>query len=196
MVNVWSLMLRLDMQCWVAVFNNIAILMWIQVCLFFWIQFYWCCLNMVTVFSKLAYSFIKTHPKKKKWLKILFVWIFEMKLDVYYFGCDFSDCCPHLYGCKLTHNVLTAAFSGLPQVSLVSLGIEMIQPGKSFLKFDCWSNKPSKNYEDLIQIMMSLFFTPINLRSKHFKFILWCFSWNVFMLIFNSFCNHFLLYNL
>ena len=29
----------------------------------------------------------------------------------------------------------------VPQVSLVYLNIEMIQHGKSFLKFDCWSNK-------------------------------------------------------
>ena len=33
-------------------------------------------------------------------------------------------------------NVSAAASSGIPQVSLVYLGIEMIQPGKSFLKFD------------------------------------------------------------
>ena len=35
------------------------------------------------------------------------------------------------------HNVAAAASSGLHQVSLVYLDIEMIQPGKSFLKFDC-----------------------------------------------------------
>ena len=35
------------------------------------------------------------------------------------------------------HNVSAAVSSGLPQVSSVYLGIEMIQFGKSFLKFDC-----------------------------------------------------------
>ena len=39
-----------------------------------------------------------------------------------------------------THN-----FSHLPRVSLVYLGIEMIQPGKSFLSFACWSNKVFRN---------------------------------------------------
>ena len=47
------------------------------------------------------------------------------------------------------NNVLAAVSSGLPQISLVYLGIEMILTGKSFLKFDCWSNKAFKNYEDL-----------------------------------------------
>ena len=41
----------------------------------------------------------------------------------------------------------------------------MIQPGKSFLEFDCWSNKTFKKYENVIQIMTSLFFTPINPRT-------------------------------
>ena len=41
----------------------------------------------------------------------------------------------------------------------------MIQSGKSLLKFDCWSNKVFKKYEDLFQIMMSLFFVHINPRS-------------------------------
>ena len=35
-------------------------------------------------------------------------------------------------------NISAAASSGIPQVPPVYLGIEMIQPGKSFLKFDCW----------------------------------------------------------
>ena len=47
------------------------------------------------------------------------------------------------------HNVSAAVSSGLPQVSPVYLGIKMIQPGKSFSLFDCWSNKAFKNYEDL-----------------------------------------------
>ena len=28
-----------------------------------------------------------------------YVWIFEMRLDVQYFVCDFSDCCPHCFCC-------------------------------------------------------------------------------------------------
>ena len=47
-----------------------------------------------------------------------------------YFGCDFSDSCPHLYCDKLKHNVSAAVSSGLPQVSLVYLSREMIQTGK------------------------------------------------------------------
>ena len=54
--------------------------------------------------------------------------------DVYYFVCDFSDCGLHLYCSKLKHNVSATVSSSLPPVSLVYLGIEMIQPGKSFLK--------------------------------------------------------------
>ena len=48
---------------------------------------------------------------------------------MYYFGCDSLDCCPHLYCGKLKHNVSTAVSSGFPKVSLVYLGIEIIQPG-------------------------------------------------------------------
>ena len=47
------------------------------------------------------------------------------------------------------HNVSAAVLSGLPQVSPVYLGKEIIQPVKSFLKFDSWSNKAFKNCEDL-----------------------------------------------
>ena len=70
----------------------------------------------------------------------------------------FLDCCHHLYCGKLKHNILDAVSSGLLQVSLVYRNIEMIQPWKSFLKFDSWSNKSFKNYKDLIQIRMSFFF--------------------------------------
>ena len=73
-----------------------------------------------------------------------------MVSSISYYDCDFSDCCPYLYCDKLKHNILAAVSSSLPQVSFVYLNIEMIQPGKSFLKFDCWSNKAFKNYEDLI----------------------------------------------
>ena len=68
---------------------------------------------------------------------LLSVWIFEMKLDAYYFGCGFLDCCLHLDRGELKHNVLAAVSSSLPQVYLVYLGIEMIQPGKSFSKYEC-----------------------------------------------------------
>ena len=57
--------------------------------------------------------------------------MFEMKLDMYYFGCNFSDCCPHLYCGKLQHNVSAAVSSGFPQVSFVYLNIEVIQPVKN-----------------------------------------------------------------
>ena len=82
----------------------------------------------------------------------------------YYFGCDFSDCCPHLYCGKLKH-ISAAVSSAFLWVSLVYLGMEMIQPEKAFLKFNCWSNKAFKKYGDVIQIITSLFFMPINLRS-------------------------------
>ena len=95
-------------------------------------------------------------------MHILSVWIFEMRLDMYYFGCDFQDCCPQLY-CDDLKQCFSCCIlqpsTGVP----VYLSIEMIQPGKSFLKFDSWSNTAFKNYDDLIQIMMSLFFMPINL---------------------------------
>ena len=55
-----------------------------------------------------------------------------MRLDVYYFGCDFLDYCPHFYCAKLKHNISAAVSSNLPQVPLVYLGIEIIQPDKSF----------------------------------------------------------------
>ena len=50
---------------------------------------------------------------------------------MYNFGYDFSDGYPHLYCDKLEHNVSAAVSSGLPQVSLIYLNKEMIQPGKS-----------------------------------------------------------------
>ena len=68
-------------------------------------------------------------PIKQTYLLRLF-WEVKTKL--------FPDGCPHLYLCKLKHNISAALSSGLPQVSLVYLGIEMIQPRKSFWKFDCW----------------------------------------------------------
>ena len=49
-------------------------------------------------------------------------------------------------------------------MSLAYLSQEIIQPGKSFKKFECWSNKAFKKY-DVIQIMTSLFFTSINPRN-------------------------------
>ena len=55
-----------------------------------------------------------------------------MGLDVYYFSCEFLDCCRHLYCGELKRNVLGTISYGLPQVYLVYLDIEMIQPGKSW----------------------------------------------------------------
>ena len=93
------------------------------------------------------------------------------------------------------NNILTAVCSGLLQESLVYLGIEKIQSGKSFLKFNWWLNKAFKNYEDLIQIMALTFFSRLSthkyyetfhekcleMNSKrkikwHQFFSLWCFS--------------------
>ena len=68
-----------------------------------------------------------------------------MRLGWYYFGWDFLDSCPHLYCCYLKHNILAAVSSGLPQVSLVYLGIEMMQPGKLFLKLSINNNKDEEN---------------------------------------------------
>ena len=51
------------------------------------------------------------------------------------------------------HNVSAAVSSGLPQVSLVYLGTEMIQPGKLFLKFD---NKDNSIY----------FYKPVSKRQS------------------------------
>ena len=65
------------------------------------------------------------------------------------FGCDFSDSCPHLYCGKL--NVSATVSSGLPQVSLVYLGIGMIQPeeGRRIQRRKCcvstYNNKDEDN---------------------------------------------------
>ena len=67
-------------------------------------------------------------------------------------------------------NVSAAVSTGLFQVSLVYLSMEMIQPGKLFLKFVCWSKEAFKKYEDVNQIITSLFFTPVSPRSHHKKF--------------------------
>ena len=58
----------------------------------------------------------------------------------------------------------------LPQVSLVYLGIEMIQPGKTFLKFNCWSNKVFKELcsswnNDVIAFPIN----PRNIKKFHEK---------------------------
>ena len=52
------------------------------------------------------------------------------------------DCCPHLYCDMLKHNVSAVVSAGL-QVFLVCLRTGMIQP---FSKFDCCSNKITKNF--------------------------------------------------
>ena len=61
--------------------------------------------------------------------------------------------------------LLLLASSGLPQVSLFYLSIEMIQSGKLFLKSDSWSNKAFKKYEDVIQIKTSLFDQQSNFKN-------------------------------
>ena len=90
---------------------------------------------------QIIYDLLNTETKPKR---------ISEKSGISYFGC------PYLYSGKLKH--FSAAVSlCLPQLSLVYLGIKKIQPGKSFLKFDCCFKKVFKNYEDLIQIMTSLF---------------------------------------
>ena len=61
----------------------------------------------------------------------------KMYQKMYYFGYDFSDCCSHLYCGELKHRVSAVIFPRV--VSLVYLGTQMIQSGKSFFKFDCLS---------------------------------------------------------
>ena len=48
----------------------------------------------------------------------------EMRFDMFYFGCDFFYCCPHLYFDQLKYNVSAAVSSGLSRMSLVYLSIE------------------------------------------------------------------------
>ena len=56
---------------------------------------------------------------------------------------------------------------------LFFLGMEMIQPEKLFLYFDCWSNKAFENYDNVIQIMMSLLFFYVYQSKKHHKKFRW-----------------------
>ena len=80
--------------------------------------------------------------------------------------CNFFYCCPHFYCDELKHVSVTVSF-GLPHVSLVYQGIEMTPPGKSFLKFDYWSNKMFKNYDmDIIRYYLLLDFRALKLLSK------------------------------
>ena len=117
------------------------------------------------ILQNYAFNFFYFNVAIFRAYKVLnYVWIFETRLDVYYFGCDLLECCPHLY-CGQLKQCFSRYILRLPQVSLVYVSIEMIQPGKSFLKFDCSPNKAFKNYEDLFQIMTSLFFMPIKLKS-------------------------------
>ena len=57
------------------------------------------------------------------------------------------------------------------QVSLVYLGMEMIQPDKSFLKFDCWSNKIFKKHEEVIQNNDVIVFHVYQPNKHHEKFL-------------------------
>ena len=45
------------------------------------------------------------------------------------------------------------------------------QHGKSFLKFNCWSNKAFKKCEDVIQIMTSVFFPAYQSMNHYEKFL-------------------------
>ena len=65
----------------------------------------------------------------------------------------------------VTLRFLAAISSSFLQVYLSIWVCKMIQPGKSFSKFDWWSNKAFKKYEDVIQILTSLFFKSVNPRS-------------------------------
>ena len=67
--------------------------------------------------------------------------ITKLNRRTHYFCYDFFDCCPHLHCGKLKDNISATVSSSLSQMSFVYLGIGMIQPGDSFLNFDCWSNK-------------------------------------------------------
>ena len=49
-----------------------------------------------------------------------------MRLNIYYFGCDYSDCCFHLYCESLKHNVSAAVSFSLPQVHLFYLSLSFI----------------------------------------------------------------------
>ena len=46
--------------------------------------------------------------------ELFYVWIFEMRFDVYYFDYDFSDYYPNLYCGKPKNNVSVAISSSLP----------------------------------------------------------------------------------
>ena len=92
-----------------------------------------------------------------------------MRLDVYYFGWDFFNCCLHLNCCKLKHNVSAAVSSGLPQVSLLYLDIEMIQPGKSFLMFDCCDSTNNNKNEDISPKKITLFLNALFDQQSNFK---------------------------
>ena len=47
--------------------------------------------------------------------------IFEIRFDVYYFRCNFSDCYPHLYCCTLKHKCFGCCY--LRRFSGVYLGL-------------------------------------------------------------------------
>ena len=81
---------------------------------------------------------------------------FQASSNVCYFSRDFSDCCPHLYCGKLKHNVSAAISSGLLQVSLVYLGIDMIQFGKVFLSLT--ADQIRLYFQTIICIKHAIFF--------------------------------------
>ena len=86
---------------------------------------------------------------------------------------------PRSKPCKTIHdNILSMIFRNVVLIFIVVsciLWTSSIVPCLSrrgndstreiIFKFDFWANKAFKKYENVIQIMMSLFFTPINPRS-------------------------------
>ena len=68
---------------------------------------------------------IHTHLRTHTHIYI-YIYIYEAN----FLGCDFLDCCSHIYCGELKRKISTAVLSGFPQVSLVYQGIEMIQPRK------------------------------------------------------------------
>ena len=69
--------------------------------------------------KKVLFNWQRERERGRGRIDVCIIWIFEMMLDVYYFGYDFSDCYPHFYCGKLKHNVSASVFPSLFQVSIV-----------------------------------------------------------------------------
>ena len=96
------------------------------------------------------------------WCAIFCVWLFGL-LSLFLLLLFVTQC----FGCCILQSS-----SGV----LCDLGIEIIPPGKYFLKFDCWSNKAFRKYEDVIQIISMIEKTKSFLKKITFKNIKnnWC----------------------